>query len=276
MPTSGGMGKALRRGKEIGCEAVQVFTSSPQQWKAREITDEMASDFRTAQVETGIGSDRLISHDSYLVNLCAPDEEIMRKSLAALKSEMDRCAKLGIGYVVSHMGAHMGQGEESGMTRIAEAARQILAETDPSVTLLMETTAGQGSALGVTFEQLAQVLDGVGGDARLGVCLDTCHVFAAGYDIRTPETYAATFGRFDRIVGLDRLKAIHVNDSLKPFGSHRDRHAAIGAGEIGLEAFRLLVNDARLAGIPAILETPDAETMHAVNLQRLRDLIENP
>lgn len=271
MPVAGGVAKALERGKAIGCECVQVFTSNPQQWASKQPTEEVLAAWREARAATDIAS--VVSHDSYLVNLCAPNPEIAAKSRIALAEELQRCAALEIGFVVSHMGAHLGQGEDAGLLGIAAAARDVLAETPESVTLLMETTAGQGSSLGYRFEQLARVLELCGGQPRLGVCLDTCHVFAAGYDIRTAEAYEATMAEFSRLVGFERLGAVHANDSKKALGSRVDRHEHIGRGLIGEEAFRCLVNDARLAGKPVILETPEAETMHATNLAALRSLV---
>lgn len=268
MKTSKGLAGALRDGAAIGCEAVQVFTSSPQMWRQSTATPERVAEARQARAETGIT--QVISHDSYLVNLCAPEPEIREKSLHTLKSEMLRCAAYDIPYVVSHMGAHKGQGVERGVAVVAEATLQILAETPPEVMLLMETTAGAGSALGATFEQLAAVLDRCGRPERLGICLDTCHVFVAGYDIRTHENYELVFMHFDNLIGLDRLRAFHLNDSKKGLGSHVDRHENIGEGALGLEPFRLLVNDARFADRLMTLETEGER--HAQNLQLLKSL----
>lgn len=272
MPTSGGLHLALQRGREIGCTAVQVFTSSPRQWKAKPLADEAVERFQQAQAATGI--DCVVSHDSYLVNLCATNDEIRAKSIEGLKAEVERCARLGIRWVVSHMGSHLGAGEEAGLQAVAEGARRVFEETSDSVTLLMETTAGQGSALNYRFEHLATLIESLQGHPRLGVCLDTCHLFAAGYDLRDRESYEATFSELERWVGLDRVKAIHANDSKKGLGSRVDRHAHIGEGEIGIEAFRLLVNDPRWIEVPILLETPDAETMHKVNLERLKSLLD--
>jgi len=271
MPTSGGFGEAIRKGKEIGCSAVQVFTSSPQQWRAKRITDEMVEEFLIAREETGL--DWTISHDSYLINLAASDEELRTKSLNALIAEMERCSRLRIPYVVSHMGSHRGEGEEEGLKRLAESTRTVLAETPEDVSLAMETTAGTGSSLGYRFEHLAEVLERCKWPKRLVVCFDTCHVFAAGYDLRSEEGYEATIEEFDRKVGLDRIVCIHANDSRMPFGSRKDRHAHIGEGEMGTEPFRRIVNDSRLRHAPLIVETPDAETMHEVNVQRLREML---
>lgn len=273
MPTSGGgLGAAIRAGKAIGCTAVQVFTSSPQQWRSKDVTPEMVSDFKSALAETGIES--VVSHDSYLINLCSVDPELKEKSFFGLKGEIERCAAYGIPYVVSHMGASKGQTEEEGLVGIAEATGRLLDETPDSVTLLMETTAGQGSSLNYRFEHLATILDHLKGHPRLAVCLDTCHVFVAGYDIRTDENYDLVFGGFDQMIGLDRLKAIHCNDSKKGLGSKVDRHEHIGEGEIGTTPFRRLVNDPRFERVPILLETPDAPEGHKRNLKTLRGYIQ--
>lgn len=272
MKTSKGVGNALRDGKAIGAQSVQLFTSSPQMWRPSSASPEKVADFKLAMQETGLT--QVISHDSYLVNLCAPEPEIREKSFNALKGEMTRCGLYGIPYVVSHMGSHKGQGEEYGIKVIAEAAKQILDDTPEEVMLLMETTAGTGSALGATFEQLAAVIDLLQAPKRLAVCLDTCHIFAAGYEIRTRETYEMVFEHFDNLIGCERLKAFHLNDSKKGLGSHIDRHENIGEGELGLEPFRFLVNDPRFADVPMTLETEVGE--HARNLATLISLEGSP
>lgn len=275
MPTSGGLHKAVERGKEIGCTAVQVFTSSPQMWHSKDITEDQVEKLDKALTETGIGHPHIVSHDSYLINLCAPNPETQEKSIKALTRELTRCGQLGIPYVVSHMGAHMKQGEEEGLKIVAEKTVEILKETPEDVTLLMETTAGQGSSLNYKFEHLATLFDLTKAPKNLAVCLDTCHIFAAGYDIRTKETYEATFEEFERLVGCDRIKVIHCNDSKKEFASKKDRHEHLGEGEIGPEAFQCLVNDNRWTNTPILVETPDADEMHKVNVQRLWDWIES-
>lgn len=257
----------MRNGKAIGCTAVQVFTSSPQQWAAKPVTDEMAADFQAAKAETGINV--VVSHDSYLVNLCAPTDEARAKSIEGLKGELRRCGKYGIKYAVSHIGSHLGQGPEEGLRICAESVKEVLADTPDDVMILAETTAGQGSSLDSKFEEIARLFELTGAPARLGVCLDTCHIFVAGYDIRTPETYEATFSEFDRIVGIKNLKAIHCNDTKKPLGSRVDRHDHIGEGFIGATAFELLVNDPRFFEVPILLETPEAPEGHAINLAKL-------
>jgi deoxyribonuclease-4 len=271
MPTSGGLGNAVRKGKEIDCTAVQVFTSSPRMWKSAPAAPEKVADLQAAEKETGITA--LISHDTYLVNLCAPTEETAAKSRDTLRDELVRCGAYGIPFVVSHMGAFLGQEPADGLKKIAEVTLEILAESPETVTLCMETTAGQGSSANSRFEEIATIFDHCKHPKRLAVCLDTCHIFAAGYDIRTPETYEATFSEFDRLVGIERLKVIHCNDSKKPLGSRVDRHDNIGEGLIGIEAFRCLVNDPRFEEVPIVIETPDAETNHAVNVAKLRSLI---
>lgn len=270
MPTSGGLGNALRKGKEIGCTAVQVFTSSPQMWKSAPVTPEKVADFNKAKLETGITE--VVTHDSYLINLCALDPAMREKSIAGLTHELHRSSQYGIRYVVSHMGAHMGQGCDPGLQVVAASVKQVLAESPDDVTLLMETTAGQGSSLNSRFEELARLLELANGHERLAVCLDTCHIFVAGYDIRDEESFARTFEEFNRLIGFDRLRVIHCNDSKKGLGSHVDRHAHIGKGEIGLKAFDLLVNDPRFEAIPILIETPEDELTHADNLKVLMDL----
>ena len=273
MPTAGGLDKAIRNGHSIGCTAVQVFTSSPQQWKSKAVTPELVQAFRAACESTGIGN-HVVSHDSYLINLAAPDEELREKSKQGLKGEIERCHDYGIPFVVSHMGAHMGQGVDVGLRRVAEKALEILEETPDDVTLLMETTAGQGTALNSKFEELATVLDACGGHKRLGVCLDTCHVFSAGYDLRTSEAYEATMAEFGAVVGMERLKVVHCNDSKNPFASRKDRHENLGEGSIGEACFKALVNDDRMEDVMIVIETPEAEKNHAENVAKLWSWIE--
>ena len=268
MPIKNGLGGAVREGKRIGCTAIQVFTKSPQLWKSKPISDEMVADYKLACSETGISS--VMCHDSYLINLSAAGEELREKSIAGLTDEMNRCAQYGITLLNSHMGAHVGQGVDEGIRLLVAGATRALAESDPSVMLVMETTAATGTSLGATFEQLRAVLDGLHGDKRVAVCVDTCHIFAAGYDIRTAETFNQTFAKFDEVVGFDRLIGVHCNDSLGGHGSKKDRHAQLGSGEIGDEAFRLLVNDPRFEKIPILLETPMENEGHERDLAKLK------
>lgn len=270
MPTSKGLGNAIREGKKIGCTAVQVFTSSPQTWHAPPITPDKVADFHKAQAETGITE--VVTHDSYLINLSAPDPAMREKSILGLTNELNRSATYGIKYVVSHMGSHVGAGVESALEAVAESAKLVLDHSHEDVMLLMETTAGQGSALNSRFEELARLLELLKGHKRLGVCLDTCHIFVAGYDIRDEAPFTKTFSEFNRLIGFDRLKVVHCNDSKKGLGSKVDRHEHIGKGEIGPKAFELLVNDPRFDRIPILLETPESETMHAENVKVLQSM----
>lgn len=273
MPTAGGLHKSLLAGKEIGCTAVQLFTGSPRQWSHPPLKEEDVAAFHAAREATDIAF--LVAHDSYLINLAAPAPDVLERSRHAFRGELDRAHRLGIPWIVTHMGAHLDQGEEAATLRLIESLRQLLEETDAEgykVGIALETTAGQGTGLGWRFEQIGEVLRGVGEHPRLGVCLDTCHIFVAGYELRAEEAYEQTWQEFEAHIGRDKLQVLHVNDAKKPLGSRVDRHAHIGEGEIGMEAFARLVTDPRLSHVPIILETPDSETMHKVNLARIRRL----
>ena len=276
MSISGGIHLAPERGVEAGCGVIQVFTQNASQWRGKEVTEADALLFREKWRESGLRD--IVSHDIYLVNLGAPPGEVRDKSLAAFREEMVRSARLGIDKIVMHPGAHTGDSEETGLGRIIEAF-DFLFDTVPEFTgtVLLETTAGQGSNLGYRFEQLQAIITGSAFPGRFGVCLDTCHVFAAGYDLTTREGYDRTFAEFDRIIGLDRLRAFHVNDSKKGLSCRVDRHEHIGRGAMGLAPFRFLMNDHRFEKVPKILETPKGESdeMDTVNLKVLRDLVEN-
>jgi deoxyribonuclease IV len=259
----------------VGCDAVQLFTKNASQWKAKPLLPEDVARFQATLADTGYSPDALVVHDSYLINLATPDDVLWEKSLAAFGEELDRAGALGIPGVVTHAGAHVGSGEEAGVARIAAALDRVLAERPSGPLVLLETTAGQGTCLGYRFEQIARMIEQSHYPERIGVCLDTCHVFVAGYELSTPEGYEGMLLEFDRLIGLDRLKAIHLNDAKKPLGSRVDRYDHIGQGVIGLEAFRLLVNDPRLRHIPMVLETekgPDGAE-DRMNLATLRGLI---
>jgi deoxyribonuclease-4 len=276
MSISGGIHLAPGRGVEAGCGVIQVFTQNASQWRGKEITEADALLFREKWRDSGLHE--IVSHDIYLVNLGAPPGEVRDKSLAAFREEMVRCARLGIDRIVMHPGAHTGDGEAAGIRRIVEAFDRLFAVV-PEYTgqVLLETTAGQGSNLGYRFEQLKAIIDGSAFPERFGVCLDTCHVFAAGYDLTTREGYDRTFAEFDRLIGLGRLRAFHVNDSKKGLNCRVDRHEHIGRGAMGLVPFRFLMNDPRFEKIPKFLETPkgDNDEMDAINLKVLRDLVES-
>ncbi|NPV30428.1 MAG: deoxyribonuclease IV [Firmicutes bacterium] len=275
MSIAGGVDKAVLRGASIGCETIQIFTKNTNQWRAKPLGPEEIARFQEARARTGI--EPIFAHTSYLINLGSPQEELWEKSLASLLLEMERCAALGLPYLVMHPGAHLGAGEEAGLDRITRGLNEILARTEESgVMVLLEVTAGQGSNLGWRFEHLARLLEDSFYPERLGVCFDTCHAFAAGYDLRTPEAYAKTFDEFEKIIGIRQLKAVHLNDSRGELGSRLDRHEHIGLGRIGLEAFRLLLNDPRLRSLPMVLETPKGPDMKedVQNLATLRSLLQ--
>jgi len=275
MSISGGIHKALERGRSIGCECIQLFTTNPRQWASAELSEDAVCLFKQRQIETGI--DPVIAHDSYLINLGSPDGELWRKSITAFARELDRCARLGIPYLVMHPGSHRGAGEVAGSQRVAEALNELLdMHPEQSVSVLLETTAGHSASLGGTFEQLARIIELVERRERLGICFDTCHAFAAGYDFRTREGYESVFGRLDETVGLSLLKVLHLNDSKRGLGSHVDRHEHIGKGLLGLEPFRMLLNDPRFRALPMTLETPKGKEMteDIENLAVLRSLIE--
>jgi deoxyribonuclease-4 len=272
MPIAGGLHKSIDAGKTAGCDVVQVFTKSPQQWNARAITDDDVHEFRAAQEKTDLPC--VAAHDTYLINPAAADPAVLARSRDAMVDELERAGRLGIPALVMHLGACGKEPEEAAMARLVESVRLALGRTEAGgTTLLLETTAGQGSCLGFRFEQIAFVLEQIDRPDRLAVCLDTCHIFAAGYDIRSGESYEDTMSEFDRLIGLDRIRLVHANDSRRELGSRVDRHAAIGGGEIGLEGFRLLVNDPRLQA-PIVLETPKEGEMDPVNLAALRSLEE--
>jgi deoxyribonuclease-4 len=271
MSIAGGMHLAFSRGEEVGCTAIQVFTKNANRWRGKALDVAEAEAFRKAWKESSIGP--VIAHDSYLINLAAPDEEKWKMSIAAFIDEMERCATLGIPALVMHPGAHMGAGEEPGLRRICAAFRIIFAEGPEEVTVLLENTASQGTYLGGRFEHLASIMEGVPG-GRFGVCFDTCHAFAAGFDISTAEGFAATMDEFERVVGVEHIRAFHVNDSKKALGGRLDRHEHVGKGCIGREGFRALMRDGRFNAVPKILETPKGEgdEFDRMNLAALRQL----
>lgn len=278
---AGGYYKAVRAAAELGMDCVQIFTKNNNQWRAKPLTDEDVRLFQQAMQETGIRAP--ISHDSYLINLGTADPELWKKSVDALIVELQRAAALGIANVVAHPGAHVGAGEEAGLARIADGLELVLQATKGLATnIALETTAGQGSNLGYRFEHLAEIIKRCAFPDRLTVCLDTCHVFAAGYELAPKRKYNATIKEFDKVVGLGRLVAFHLNDSKKPLGSRVDRHEHIGKGHLGLEPFEHLVNDRRFRKMPMYLETDKAiepesgQPWDAINLAVLKGLEHRP
>ena len=274
MSIAGGVHTAVERGVSIGCATMQMFVKNNNQWRGKELTDEDISTYKKLLQESSIGP--VVVHDTYLINLCATDKEILRKSRTALKDELDRCEKLGVEYLNFHPGSHIGAGEKEGIKRIAESLNTIHDQTRGyAVRSVLETTAGQGTAIGYRFDQLREIIDLVDNAERMAVCVDTCHVFAAGYDIATERGYEKTFEDFDAVIGLGRLAAFHVNDSKREFGSRVDRHEHIGKGAIGKTGFRLLMNDDRFRTVPKILETPKGPEMKedVMNMKVLRSMV---
>ena len=271
---AGGLAKAIERGCESGCEAIQIFVKNNNQWVGRTLDDAEAEAFRVAREASAIGP--VVAHASYLINLAATDPTTLERSLRALADELVRCRRLGLDGLVLHPGAHVGAGTEAGIAQVGRSLDAVFAEVDSSPPLLLENTAGQGTVLGAPLEELARIVDATRVPQRLGFCLDTCHAYAAGYDLAKPQAYEAFVARFDELLGLDALGAIHLNDSKQPLGSHRDRHANLGRGEMGLEAFAQLVRDPRLAEVPMIVETPRGEegAGHRTDLESLRHLRE--
>ena len=256
---SGGVENAIKNAKDIGATAFALFTKNQRQWLAPALTAEQIALFRTMMSEAGYEAGQVLPHDSYLINLGHPEQEGLQKSRESFFEEMRRCELLGLDRLNFHPGSHLKKiSEEESLDRIAESINMAL-ECTSGVMAVIENTAGQGSNLGFKFEHLAYIIDRVEDKSRVGVCLDTCHSFAAGYDLRTKEALDATFAEFERIVGFKYLKGMHLNDAMKPLGSRVDRHAPLGDGEIGWECFRYIMSDERFDNIPLILETPDEE-----------------
>lgn len=268
---AGGLHNALLEGQSIGATTIQLFTANQRQWRAKVLDEDAIDRFKATLKETGLK--KIMSHDSYLINLGSPDEENLAKSRNAFRQEVDRCVALGITYLNFHPGAAVGRSDEECLDGIIES----LLEATPSLensdlTLLLESTAGQGSTMGFRFEHLRYIIDGVKKSLPIGVCIDTCHAFAAGYDLRTAEGCDHTLKEFDAIVGLPYLHAFHFNDSIHPLNSRKDRHAPLGEGEIGIEAFRFFVNDPRTRKLPKYLETPGGPEAWVKEIALLRKL----
>jgi deoxyribonuclease IV len=283
MSVAGGLPRAVERAVIHRCDALQIFTKNASQWRGRDLPPEEIRAFRTSVAAARL--DPVVSHGSYLINLATPDPALLAQSMGAMADELDRAEALGLLGVVLHPGCYTAGCEADGLARVGESLRTLLRERPQGTTMvLIEHTAGQGTALGCTFEQLAAIITHTGGHPRIGVCLDTCHLLASGYDLSTPEAHAATFGDFERLVGFDRLRAFHLNDSKKPLGSRVDRHEHIGRGQLGLEPFRRILNDPRFQHLPMLLETPKTEGRPATrialdrfdedNLETLRGLIQ--
>ena len=260
---SGGVENAVKNAKDIGATAFALFTKNQRQWIAPALTPALTpaqiAIFKEAMAEAGFSAQQILPHDSYLINLGHPDEDGLQKSRESFFEEMQRCELLGLDRLNFHPGSHLKRiSEEGSLDRIAESINMALERTK-GVTAVLENTAGQGSNLGYKFEHLAYIIDRVEDKSRVGVCLDTCHSFAAGYDLRTKEACDATFAEFDRVIGFKYLRGMHLNDAMRPLGSHIDRHSPMGEGEIGIECFKYIASDPRFDNIPLILETPDEE-----------------
>ncbi len=275
MSIAGGVGNAFLQGKKVACDAIQIFTKSSRQWASKPYSKEEIEQFHTNRKETGIGA--VVAHDSYLLNMGSPDAALRTRSVAAFIDELERCEMLGVTNLIAHPGAHVGAGELDGIKTIAKSLDEVhKACPGYKAKVTLEITAGQGSNLGYRFEQIGNIIDATKESDRLRVCFDTEHAFAAGYDIRTRDGYERTFGEFDQAIGIELLAAFHLNDSKKEFNSRVDRHEHIGKGFIGVEAFRMLVNDPRFWGLPMCLETPKGPDLKEdqENLTLLRSLIQ--
>lgn len=275
MSIAGGMPKALERARAVEATALQVFVKSSNQWAARPIPPGEVEEYRREAASARL--DRFtLAHASYLVNVASPDAALWEKSTVALGDELARCAQLGIPWLVVHPGSHVGTGADAGLTRVAQALQRVLARKDTGdAGLLLENTAGQGSALGGRFEELATMIERAGSPARVGVCIDTCHALVSGYELRDEASYEALVADLDRVVGLGRVRGFHLNDSKGELGSHLDRHEHIGKGRLGLAAFGFLLNDRRFAEVPMVLETPKGDDLaeDRMNLAVLRSLV---
>ena len=272
--TAGGPQTAPARGVEIGATAIQIFTKTPNQWREPSFTDETIAEYRKAYAESGLRG--VVSHDSYLINLASPDATLRKRSIASFKAELTRCTQLGVPYIVSHPGNFLDD-RDQGITRNAESYAECIESVPGPVMVLMETTAGTGTALGSTFEELAELRSQMpkGVQARVGYCADTCHLYAAGYDL--VNDYDGVWAKFDKVCGMERLRCLHLNDSKHPFGSHKDRHELIAEGSLGAEPFRRIMNDPRMAGVIKVLETPKGDEDMVTNdrkmLARLRGYV---
>ncbi len=277
MPITGGVDKAVERIMSIKGTALQIFTRNQRQWKAKPLEEEVITNFKTLRKQWG--GYPVSVHDSYLINLASPKHESVEKSVRSFATELGRTESLGIEYLVTHPGSHLGTGKDEGIKRYVENLdRAIDLSGTTAVTILIENTAGQGTNLGSAFSELADIIEGSTHKERLGVCFDTCHAFAAGYDLRSPAGCEAVFAEFDRLVGIDKIRFFHLNDCKEALGANKDRHEHIGKGQIGLEGFRYIMTDSRFSGLPKVIETPKDDDpqfeLDRMNLKLLRSLCE--
>jgi len=277
MSAAGGLENAFHAGVAVGCDALQLFVKNQRQWRAASLSDEQIQKTLAAKAETGLTP--VVAHASYLLNLASPEDSKRKQSVEALVDEQQRCESVGVDFVVVHPGAHMDDTMEAGISRVAQSLDEVEEQNAGlSCMVLLETTAGQGSAIGYRFEQIAGILNETRNASAFGVCLDTCHLFAAGYDFRKQVGYDEMMNELDQAIGISKVKCIHVNDSKKDLGSRVDRHDHIGKGKIGIEGFAHFVNDTRFGDVPFILETPKGKDgrgadFDKVNLKRLRALV---
>jgi deoxyribonuclease-4 len=268
---AGSIDRAVERAEEIGCDTFQIFSRNPRGWKVKEISFEVAEEFKRKLERSGMSPP--VDHMPYLPNLATPKEDVYQKSVEALALELERCELLGITYLVTHLGSHLDASKEDGIRRTAEAIVKALSASENDVILLLETTSDSKNSVGGSFEDLAEIMSRVDCDDRVGACFDTCHVFVAGYELRGEEGLEETMEVFDRTVGLDRIKVVHLNDSKGPLGSKLDRHEHIGLGEIGEEGFRLILSHPAIRARPLILETPvDERRDDRGNIAKVREL----
>lgn len=270
--TAGGIHNSIKNGDELKCDAIQIFLANPNRWVSKPPTEDVIEMFSEAWRDSPIQD--VIVHDIHLSNLASPKKDVLEKSRLQFKGMMELAQVTGVRHIVTHLGAHLGEGEKFGLKQLCDSFELLFDTADaPDVEILLETTAGQGTNLGYRFEHLRDVIGMSKHSDRFGVCLDTCHVFAAGYDLRTESDCNSTFEKFDQIIGLERLKAFHINDAKSEYESRVDRHEHIGEGNIGTTAFKYILNDCRFAKIPLIIETPKMNTMHGKNLTTLRGLV---
>lgn len=270
---SGGIENAVSNAVTIGCETFQIFTKNQTQWKEKIYGANEIKKFQDNLVNCTINKDKIATHDSYLINLCADNPDNLKKSRQAFLFEINRCTALGIPYIIFHPGSHLGKGEEWGLQTIIDSLLWAIDNSKESkVMLLLETTAGQGTNLGYQFEQLQYIMDKINNCNRIGVCVDTCHIFAAGYDIRDEQHYTNIMNELINVIGLENVKAFHLNDSKRDLGTRVDRHERIGKGAIGIVPFQLLINDERFKEIPAFLEVPGGETVFMEDIELLKNM----